>query len=220
MASEVAICNKALSRIGIDQLIESLNDPNSRARQCLLHYAETRDEVLEDFPWNFAQKVSALAVVSGVTVPGWQYVYRYPSDCLRAQVITDEGGARIPLLASFWTYDVWDYDNLFPQQNRIPFRVMADPATDGARIIVTDIPDAYMWYTQRVTSPNQFSTLFRSALSWRLAAEISLGVKADPRMHQNAMDKYAWSVSQGQAHSLNEERPDRMQSSPSITIRR
>lgn len=220
MASEVGICNIALSRLGIDQLIESLDDPNTRARQCRLHYAEVRDQVLQDFPWNFAQTVVALAPVANVEVPGWGHVYRYPSDCLRAQVVTNDSGSRLPQLASFWTYDIWDYDAQFPQANRIPFRIMADPLTAGARIIVTDISEAYLWYTRQVTDPNQMPALFRSALSWRLASEIGLGVKADGRLHQNAMEKYLWSVSQGQAQSLNEERPDRSQASPSITIRR
>lgn len=220
MASEVGICNKALSRLGIDQLIESLDDPNSRARQCKLHYAETRDEVLADFPWNFAQSVVALSPVSGVEVPGWGYVYRYPTDCLQAHVVTDEVGARVPVGAAWLSCDVWNYDAQFPVDARMPFRVMADPVTSGAKILVTDVEAAYLWFTKRVTDPNQMSALFRSALAWKLATEIALGVKADGRLHQNAIEKYVWTVSQGQAHSLNEERPDRPRVSPSIAARR
>lgn len=220
MASEVGICNKALSRLGIDQMIESLDDPNTRARQCKLHYEETRDEVLADFPWNFAQVAVALSLVSGVSVPGWSYAYRYPSDCLRAQVVTTQDGARLPVSSAFLSWDIWDYQSQFPIDGRIPFRIMADPVTAGARILLTDIEDAYLWYTRRVTEPNQMPPLFRSALAWRLASEVALGVKADGRLHQNAMEKYLWAVSQGQAHSLNEERPDRARSSPSIQARR
>lgn len=214
MASEIEICNRALSRISINSLIADMTEASPQAQACSQHYAACRDEALEDAPWNFAQKVEALAEVSGVTVPGWGYVYRYPTDCLKASVLTDESGQRLPLQVC--SRDVWDYAAF---SRRVPFVVMADPVTAGARIICTDQPQAYLWYTTRVTDPNQMSTLFRSALAWKLGGELALVLRADTRLAQTAMQQYMAEVSRAQAGTLNEAQPDEPPSSPTIQAR-
>lgn len=214
--SEIEICNRALGRIGIDQLIESFDDPNTRARQCRLSYEPCRNEVLSDFAWNFAQTCVALAPVSGVTVPGWGYVYRYPDACMKVHRITDATGARVqgqPWAAA----DVWNYEIILP--GRMPFSVMADPATAGAKIIVSDIPEAYAWFTQEIADPSQFSALFRSALAWRVAMELSLSLKAAPNLYNNAANQYGWAVSQAQVLSLGEDRPDPYPQSAAVRAR-
>lgn len=214
MATEVEICNRALSRIGVDDLIEDLLDPSPQANACRQHYEPCRDELLQDFPWNFAQKVVALAPVTGVTIPGYEHVYRYPTDCLRAQVVTDKGGTRLPYEVN--RFDIWDYQRI---DRRMPFRIMADPNTAGARILVTDMPEAYLWLTGRVTDPNQMTGLFRSALAWKLAAELALALRTNTALYQNAAREMQLTVSIAQCGSLNEERPDPEASSPTVQAR-
>ena len=217
MASPVQVCNRALSRIGIDQLIEDLNDPNNRAQACLQHYDDCRIELLQDFPWGFAQKVVQLAEVADVTVPGWRYVYRYPIDCLRAQQVTDEAGGRGATGNIF--RDIWAYDLPGEMLMRIPFSVMADPVTAGARVIVTDLELAYLWYTADVTDINQFPPLARSALSWKIASEIALNLRADTRLQQNAIQQYAWVVSQAQVGTQQEGTADKTPTPDTIRVR-
>lgn len=217
MASPVQLCNRALSRIGIDQLIEDLTDPTARARACLQHYDDCRLEMLQDFPWGFAQKVVQLAEVAGVTVPGWKYAYRYPSDCLRAQQVTDEAGGRGATGNIF--RDIWAYDLPGEMLTRLPFAVMADPLTDGARILVTDLEAAYLWYTADVVDVSQYPPLARSALSWKLAAELALVLRADARLQQNAIQQYAWVVSQAQVGTQQEGVSDKTPTPDTIRVR-
>lgn len=214
--SEVEISNRALGRIGISQLIEDLDDPNDRARQCRLQYGPCRDEVLEDFPFNFAQTFVQLSVVAEVEIPGFDYVYRYPAGCMKVHRVTDETGGRLQR-TTIWSREVFNYDLLIP--TKIPFQVMADPVTDGAKIIVTDLPDAYAWFTRKVTDPSQFSALFRSALAWRMAMELALSLRVDPRLYQTAQNQYIWAVSQAQALAMNEARPDKQPESPAVQVR-
>lgn len=214
--SEVEICNRAIGRVGVDQLIESLDDPNNRARNCKLQYEPCRDEVLSDFPWNFAQACVALALVANVSVPGWRYVYRYPNACMKAHRVTGPDGTRMQGLAN-WPYEVWDYDVLLPGKQ--PFAIMADPVNAGAKIIVSDEPLAYAWFTTKVTDPSQFSALFRSALAWRIAMELALSLRAAANLYNNAAQQYGWAVSQAQAHSLGEETTDRPPVSASVAAR-
>lgn len=200
MASPIEVCNLALSRIGIDQLIEDLNDPTTRARACNFHYLLSFERLLADFPFNFAQKVVQLVEVAGVTIPGYDKVYRYPTDCLKAHILTDEGGNRGVSRANLFR-DVWDYDAAGIPQRAWPYVVMADPNTPGARIIAADLPMAYLWYTAQVSDINQTSTLFRDALSWKLAVELALVLRADTRLQQNAVTMFNWTLSQAQVHT-------------------
>lgn len=196
MATDVEICNVALSRVGIDQYIEDLTDPKPSAVSCNLHLPLSRREMLSSFLWPFAMTARQLALVDDVTVPGWTYVYRYPVDCLYAREITDEGGARFFRAA-------WEQHDYNPMV-RVPFNVMSDPDTDGAKIIATDMNLAYLWYTKDVTDPNQLTPLFRDALSWKIAAEVALALRADAQRARYAQEMYRQSLSVAQAHSMND----------------
>jgi hypothetical protein len=216
MASVIEICNRALGRIGIDQLIESLDDPNNRARNCKLQYEPCRDEVMQDFPWNFAQTCIALSLVADVEVPGWRYAYRYPANALKVHRVSDEAGIRISSVNGV-SWEVCNYDMLLPIKT--PFMVMADPVTDGGKLVVSDVEFAYAWYTTKVTDPSQFSPLFRSALGWRMAMELALSTKASVPLYNNASSQYGWAVSQAQVGSLNEEASDPEAQSGSVMAR-
>ena len=210
--SDIEVCNRALARIGVDQLIEDFDDPNNRARQCRLAFAPCRDEVLQDFPWNFAQRCVALALAGSVTVPGWAYAYLYPADCVKVNAVTDASGLRFSCGA-----DVWDYTQL--GSARRPYAIMAHPTDESTRILVTDQPEAYAWHTQRTDDLTVWTPLARSALAWKIAGELALAMKADARLAQNAGQAYEAAVSTAQAGSLNEERTGPYPQSPAIRAR-
>ncbi len=214
--SDIEVCNRALGRVGVDQLIEDFDDPNNRARQCRLAFEPCRDEVLQDFPWNFAQTCVALSLASNVEIPGWGYAYLYPANCLKVHAVASERGLR---MQSFPMCDIWNYDAILSNSGRMPFMVMAHPTLDNARILVTDQEQAYAWYTKETPDLSLWSPLARSALSWRIAGELALALKADARLSQRASDAYTNAVSTAQAGSLNEERTDRYPQSEAITVR-
>jgi len=180
MASSISICNMALSRIGVDEFIASIDEPkNNRERDCALLYQPVLDSMLEDFP-ELRPDSAGAGAGGGNAPPGWGYQYRMPADCARAQVVTDANGYRLPLNTGGTCSDIWNYALCpIPQ---MPFSVMAD--TPSTRAIVTDVRGAYLWYTQRVTDPNQFSGLFVSAFAWRLAAELALSLRASPQLRR------------------------------------
>ena len=212
--SDIEVCNRALARVGVDQLIEDFDDPNNRARQCRLAFGPCRDEVLQDFPWNFAQRCVALSLASGVEIPGWTYAYLYPADCMKVHAVTDIRGARNRGVV--YT-EIWNYDILLPA--RMPFMVMSHPTIENARILLTDQVEAFAWYTQETDDLSIWSPLARSALSWKIAGELALALKADARLSQNASNAYTAAVSTAQAGSLNEERADKYPQSPGISAR-
>lgn len=82
MASEVQICNNALTTMGED-LIVALTDNSKAARLCNLQYEIQRDALLREHIWNFATERISLGRL--ITTPSFGYTYEFqlPTDFLR-----------------------------------------------------------------------------------------------------------------------------------------
>ena len=90
--SEVSICNDALDALGAKP-IASLGENSKNARLCNRKYPLTRDYVLTDHIWGFAQTRAELATVSGE--PVWTedlmtVIYQKPTDCLKINFVNIE----------------------------------------------------------------------------------------------------------------------------------
>ncbi len=90
--SEVSICNDALDSLGA-KVIASLTENSKNARLCNRKYPLTRDYVLTDHIWGFAQERAILATVSGE--PVWTedrmtVIYQKPTDCLKINFVNIE----------------------------------------------------------------------------------------------------------------------------------
>lgn len=142
MADETAICNLALGRIGSVRIL-ALDDSTQEARFSKLFYAETRDEVLRDHPWNFAQKRAVLSALSDAPLFGWRWAYALPVDCLRVLQLNGFAQDAEP--------DEWEIE-------------------DGK--LMTDAGVAQVTYTARVDDAVKFDALFVEALSVKLAAKL------------------------------------------------
>jgi hypothetical protein len=88
--SAVQISNLALARIGIQQSIDDLEEASAEARACNLAFGPCRDELLEGFPWPFANRTAVLGLVAEDPTDTWAYAYRTPSDCLIARSLGDD----------------------------------------------------------------------------------------------------------------------------------
>ena len=85
MSSEVDICNLALSRLGDDASVASINPPegSSQAEHCAQFYPIARNSMLQGHDWNFATRRETLALLSGVDTFNWSYAYARPANSLR-----------------------------------------------------------------------------------------------------------------------------------------
>jgi len=81
-ASEVAICNSALIKLGVET-IASLAENSRAARLCNEQYAKIRDKLLYSHLWNFAVKRATLVATVAVPVYEFDIEYTLPTDCLR-----------------------------------------------------------------------------------------------------------------------------------------
>lgn len=159
MADAVDICNRALLRVGVTRFIESLDDETAEGQACNELFESSRDAVLSSSPWKFATKRSDLGVLTSVEREEWEFVYNLPTDCLVPRYIGIES-------------------KITSATQRIPFDLESNDAGDG-QILVTDLEDAQLIYTARVTIPTKWPALFIDALAWNLAGDLALALQKD-----------------------------------------
>ena len=82
MSSVVAICNRALQKLGASR-IRALDEDTPNARSCAVAYESVRDAELRAHPWAFAISRLVLAASDAAPVFGFGYAYPWPADCLR-----------------------------------------------------------------------------------------------------------------------------------------
>lgn len=149
--NEVDICNLALNFLG-KGIIKSLSENTELARTCKLHYDRYRRILLKDYSWEFAERTMKLEPVEdfGDNVKGWDYVYRYPDDCL--QVLK-----------------IYDGDDRRKDDQREKFFVQTVDYRLGTKVICCNLENAYMDYVSNEEDCNYFSEEFVEALAHYLA---------------------------------------------------
>lgn len=155
MASDVAICNLALSHFGQEANISSINPPDGsgEAGLCEQFYALARNELLEEFDWTFARKRDTLAQVTNDR-EDFGYKYALPADYLIAR----------RLLADGYADDINDAE-VFEIEGQFAY---------------SDAQPVTLVYTKLLTDTTRFSAAFTVALSYRVAAYISGPIVKDP----------------------------------------
>lgn len=152
MASVVDIANLALSHLGEDATISSIDPPegSAEAEHAAMFYPQARDALLEMHEWRFATKRVLLALTTSDTFE-WGYAYALPSNMLRALAVLPETASAED--------DGEDYDQQLD--------------SDAVQIILTNCEEASLKYTARVTDTTRFPPLFVEALSWLLASHLA-----------------------------------------------
>ncbi len=82
MATEVGICNLAITAVGANT-ITSLGDNTKEAQLCTIYYPLYRDYLERIHPWNFLQVRASLAMLQSTPAFGFDYAFQLPSDCIR-----------------------------------------------------------------------------------------------------------------------------------------
>lgn len=75
MASDVEVANAALAKLGEPGLL-SFADDSVAGRLASRTFADIRDTLLREYPWNFATKRASLA--AEVATPLWGFARQYP----------------------------------------------------------------------------------------------------------------------------------------------
>lgn len=163
--SEVDICNRAISFVGVGRQITSLDpavDTSQESRHCNLHYIPVRDALLERFDWYFNNSWSTVASIDSITHPVWDCVYQYPADALRVRYV-------MPLT---WNPELWK------EGDNIPFETGYH---SGKRVVLTNEANATIIYGVAVTDTKLFPPTFDNALAWAVALAVAMGFTGGKR---------------------------------------
>ena len=88
--SDVAICNSALAKIGVERIL-SLDEDSPQARLCKQEYQNVVNDLLRSHPWNFAIKRIELVANNVTPAFGYTYTLPLPGDCMRVLEVDAEG---------------------------------------------------------------------------------------------------------------------------------
>lgn len=123
---EAAICNKALSRIGAE-VIRDTDEDTKQSRICKAIYAQTRDELLRLYPFNFAQKTRYIPLDLNYNAPTGLYAYAFKAWDYQNIVATyTTGNPVISVPAGVLETDIL-------------LAIFGQDIPDGARVIDVDI---------------------------------------------------------------------------------
>ena len=175
------ICNLALAYLAKGR-ITSLTQQTEEARQCAMHYDHCRRMLLRSYRWGFARRVEKLAL-SASKVPGWEYVYGYPSACLSVRFVFEEDTAE----RREWNRDEYD---------------VAD--VGSVKVICSNVADAWCEYTEDVAEVAKMTEEFIEALARYLAASMAMVVTGNDGLMQMNYQLMQAALQQAQVSSARE----------------
>ena len=173
MQSPADLCNLALARMGHKLRIGSLFDGSFAAKKFLDAYSQTRDELLESYDYDFAERTIGPTLLKSappggyfpptawdptVNPPiGFAFEYAFPSDAIKIRTVRPT-----PLFLI----------NADPQPNA--FQLSNDNyLTPSQRVILCNVPSAIGVYTGQVTDPTTWDVTFCEALSAALERRLA-----------------------------------------------
>ena len=155
MASVVTICNIALSRVGDNASVSSIDPPDgsAQAEACARFYPVALSSCLDMHNWSFATKRAELSeLADGLVEKGpWKHAFALPADCKRVIDIMDTECPKI-------------------RTHKHDFEVVG---ADFGSVILTNVPTPIVRYVMSDPKPSQFSGLFTDALAWLLASYLA-----------------------------------------------
>ena len=172
LSSPADVVNDALRRIGYKLRVGRLDDGSEASGYALDIYGQTRDTMLRDGDWMFAQRevngtVLKTAPAGGyfdapwdpVTYPPqpWGFCFEYPADCLKVRAVRPQPGFLIDMAPTPTLFNVVN-DNGY---------------TPARRVIVANTPTPVIIYAARVTDPAAWSVDFTEALCAALARRLA-----------------------------------------------
>jgi hypothetical protein len=171
------VVNLALARIGYKMRVVNLFEGSPQANAALDIYAQTRDAVLREGDYGFAEKIAAAALSGNGAPAPWSYEYSYPSDALKVR-------------------DIFDAAYLADKNNPIPLRWTVGGIATG-KVIWTNVAGATLVYTQQVTDPAKWEPLFVEALAAALGRRLTaILVSADAVKAEAGDEKMSGAIAQ------------------------
>jgi hypothetical protein len=161
LASQVDICNLALSHLGDEAQVASITPPHDseQASHCARFYPIALPALLEMHPWTFATKREEIAELEDNPAEGvWSHAYSLPSTCIRPLSLLSTGAGEY-LLSTDGDAGTHPY--------------VVEAADDGSKILYTNVEGATLRYIDLVSDTTKFTPLFVVCFSRLLASYLA-----------------------------------------------
>ena len=169
MASQIQLCNLAISRLGGNN-ITALTDGTTEAKLCNTFFSPIADEVMVEGSWTSTIRRKALAQTTNTPTFGYTYEYQLPTDPFALKIL--------------------NIDECSP--GAIDYRIEDDK-------LLTDAITVKIRYIARLTDPGDWDTFLSRAFVARLASELAYPLTGDNTKAQIELERYRLSVLEGLA---------------------
>lgn len=184
---QTQICNMALSQLGVDKQI-IWGDGSKEAKICQLWYDVVRQEMLTEYPWDFAKVTVALSQTANTPPMNWIYQFAIPSDCLRMLRIL------VP------------HTDHPRSHERIPYESAAAANPDGSfsKVLNCNFPSPLLEYVQDVQDLSRWWPNALTAFSLSLGAKIGMSLTVLPELVKAIADAAKQAVLEAAADSMSQ----------------
>ena len=177
MASDVDICNEALSHLGDSATVSSISpaEGSAQAEHCARFYPTCLATLLEMHPWGFATARASLAQVANPSTT-WAYAYAQPNGCVNILSVLAPDAAddySAPGQGNVQNYSGPYTLNPALGGSYTPQTFVQESDSVGNIIVLTNQVNAVLRYVALVTDTTKFTPLFREALGWVLASKLA-----------------------------------------------
>lgn len=165
MATQLGICNVALSEIAADP-ISSIEEASSSAFYCRIHYYDVLTEMLSWTDWDWAIRRVALAAQTNDRKGEWLYRYGRPADmaeAIRVLPAVDEQVQCLPI-AGPYNFPAWD------ALGKLPFAT-----ANGS--IYTNVASALLEYQVNAVDPAVIDQVTARAVALELSSRLAMPLK-------------------------------------------
>ena len=190
MASDVGIANAALRKLGQDP-ITAFSEDSKAGRIANERFAESRDALLSEHPWNFALKRASLA--ASATSPTWGFsnAFPLPTDYIRMMEVEGES---LEVDTGKWK-------------------------VENAEIVTNLSAPLNILYIYQVTDAERMTAGFREALASRLAADWAEDITGEDNIIQATAQKARVAVAQARSNDGQEGIPDQFEADDWVNAR-
>ena len=226
--TDTDICNAALRLIGQGKTLGDLSDDiGSVADDCRFWYPKCRRELLEQYPWTFAQQQEELSLYSDDYLPQWRYAYYYPSYCLKIYWI-DNYTTRA---AYGGVYDYSIPSPYFPGSFYEPYWMVSarnDVGGEDAEsrvILMNEAPTSdgppLLWFVRDVTQTGLMPQTFQRVLEYLLAEKLMSTVAKKPGALAGIIrNGYLSSLEKARGTDYNQVNPRNIKKATAVRARR
>jgi hypothetical protein len=222
-ANVLSIWNRSLGGIGARSSVQSQNENSPQANACNLYYQSTFESIARTALWNCLLKQQKLTLVAaaagtpenpqGTTLPlppvPWRYAYLLPADCLYVRQLLPP-----PILPQPTTNGV----PMFPPELApltygsgrrvyIPYQVSswANSLNQPQQVILTDLRDALCNYTTNQPNPQQWDSLFQTAMVASLGVFLASSLTGDKALVNMQVKIAEQAIAQARTRDATEE---------------